>query len=225
MNNLLKFCLAVCLFSLMVACGSGEFREEPSVVFVEPQPEGEDNLAAFPLRLKGKYRGMAENNQLSITDKFIISTSVFEDKIPIVALDSNLRLNGDTITDLKSGEKTKVILQGDSIMRSFTFTDTVFRLNYDNVLRKFRGHYFLNTRYEGENWDVKQLSPEGSRLIIGSIRSQEDIQNLQAISEAPADTSSDMPRRFHLSKKQFRKYLGREGFRDQSIYIRESGLR
>ena len=225
MNKLLKICQAIGLISLLISCGGGEFREEPSVVFVEPQPEGEDNLAAFPARLKGKYRGMAENNQLSITDKFIISTSVFEDKIPIAALDSNLRLNGDTITDLKSGEKTKVILQGDSIMRSFTFTDTVFRLNYDNVLRKFRGHYFLNTRYEGENWDVKQLSPDGSRLIIGSIRSQEDIQNLQSISEAPADTSSDMPRRFHLSKKQFRKYLGREGFRDQSIYIRESGMR
>lgn len=223
MNKLLKICQAIGLISLLISCGSGEFREEPSVVFVEPQPEGEDNLATFPVRLKGKYRGMAENNQLSITDKFIISTSVFEDKIPIAALDSNLRLNGDTITDLKSGEKTKVILQGDSIMRSFTFTDTVFRLNYDNVLRKFRGHYFLNTRFEGENWDVKQLSPEGSRLIIGSIRSQEDIQNLQAISEAPSDSS--LPRRFHLSKKQFRKYIGREGFRDQSIYIRESGLR
>lgn len=223
-HRVFKIIISLASVSLLISCGGGEFREEPSVVFGEPQPAGEDNLPSFPSKLKGKYRGMAEGNELMVTEKFIISTSVVEDKIPVAALDSNLQLNGDTVVDIKTGEKTKVLVQGDSILRSFTFIDTVFRLNYDNVLRKFRGHYFLNTRYEGESWDVKQLSPQGDRLIIGSIRSPEDIQNLQAISESSASDTS-LPRKFSLSKKQFRKYLGKEGFRDQSIYIREGGIR
>ncbi len=166
---------------------------------------------------------MAEGNRLQITEKFIISTAVWHNRIRISDLDSNLRLIGDTITNIKTGEKHRVEVKGDSIYHSLTFIDTLFRLNYDNVLRKFRGHYFLNTRYEGESWEVKKLSPEGNRLIIGSIRSAEDIQTLQTISETPADTI--VPKKFNLSQKQFRKYLGREGFREQSIYTRESSLR
>jgi Holliday junction resolvase len=215
--------LQFALLLLAVSCGSREFSEPPSVVFGEPQPDEVDNEPGFPARLKGKYRSLAEGNLLEISDRFIISTTVLKEKSSISDLDSNLRLNGDTVYDMKTGSKTKVLLQGDSILSSFTYTDTVFRMNYDNVLRKFRGHYFLNTRFEGENWDVKKLSLEKGRLLVSSIRAKEDIEALETITESAADTS--FPRKFNLSKKQFREFLGKDGFRDQSIYIREKGLR
>lgn len=222
MYTIIRF-LQLSLLLLAVSCGSGQFSEPPSVVFGEPQPNGIDNESGFPSRLQGKYRSISDGNVLDISEKTIISTNNFESKIRISDLDSNMKLNGDTVLDLKTGEKTKVLVQGDSILRTYSFTDTVFRMNYDNVLRKFRGHYFLNTRYEGEAWDVKKLSLEKGKLLVSSIREKEDIESLQAITESPADTS--FPRKFNLSKKQFREFLGKDGFRDQSVYIREKGLR
>lgn len=222
-----KFCYAnlllISILPFFFSCGGMEKSETPAVVFSQPQPSEGKNLSEFPRRLKGDYRGMAEGNLLQITDKFIISTAVWNNRMRISDLDSNAQLKGDTITNLKTGEKIKVEVKGDSLFHTMTFIDTLFRLNYDNVLRKFRGHFFLNTRYEGESWEVKKLSPEGNRLIIGSIRSAEDIQTLETISEAPADTI--LPRKFNLSQKQFRKYLGKEGFRDQSVYLREGSKR
>jgi hypothetical protein len=215
--------LQFALLLMAVSCGSGEFSEPPSVVFGEPQPDGIENEPGFPARLQGKFRSLSDGNALEINEKFIISITTADEKIRISELDSSLRLYGDTVLDLKTGQKTKVLLQGDSILSSFSFTDTVFRLNYDNVLRKFRGHYFLNTRYEGEAWDVKKLSLEKGRLLVSSIREKEEIESLQAITESPADTS--FPRKFNLSKKQFREFLGKDGFRNQSVYIREKGLR
>lgn len=211
------------LLLLTVSCGGSSEFESPSVVFGEPQPDGVDNQPAFPSRLQGKYRSISDGNVLEISEKIIVSTNTFESKVKISELDSNLRLNGDTVLDLKTGQKTKVLLLGDSIQSSFSFSDTVFRMNYDNVLRKFRGHYFLNIRYEGEAWDVKKLSLEKGKLLVSSIREKEDIESLQAITESPADTS--FPRKFNLSKKQFREFLGNDGFRNQSVYIREKGLR
>jgi Holliday junction resolvase len=208
---------------LAASCGTGEFSETPSVVFGEPQPAGVDNEPGFPSRLQGKFRSLSDGNVLDISNKFILSTTTLDEKIRISELDSNLQLRGDTVLDLKNGEKTKVLVQGDSIHRSFSFTDTVFRMNYDNVLRKFRGHYFLNTRYEGENWDVKKLSLEKGKLLVSSIREKEEIESLQAITESAADTN--FPKKFNLSKKQFREFLGKDGFRKQSVYIREKGLR
>ncbi len=205
------------------ACGLDEFSEPPAVVFGEPQPAEVENLPEFPARLQGNYRGLAEGNLLEIRNKCIISTSSFEEKILLSELDSNLRLQADSLYDLRSGEKYQVRMKGDTIIRNFSFPDTVFKLNYDNVLRKFKGHYFLNTRLEGENWDVKKLSPEKGRLLIGTIRSGEDIDALQSITETAADTA--FPRKFNLSRKQFREFLGKDGFRQQSIYIREKGLR
>jgi hypothetical protein len=207
----------------LFSCSGGEKFESPSVVFTQPQPAEEKNIPAFPERIMGKYRGVNGENYLQITDKLIINTSVFEFKIKVSELDSNLRLSGDTVINPKTGEKTKVVVKNDSLFQTNSYTDTVFTLNYDNVLRKFRGHYFLNKRFEGESWEVKQLSLDDGQLIIGSIRSPEDIENLSSISESSDDTL--LPRKFNLSRKQFRQYLGKDGFRDRSIYLRETNPR
>lgn len=211
------------LFSALMACGSGDFREPPTVIFGEPQPADIENLPAFPKRIQGQFRGLAEGNILNISDKLIISTSEFDEKMSIASLDSSATLIGDTLVEKSSGKKEKVLIQGDSLVRHFSYSDTVYRINFDNVLRKFKGHYFLNTRFEGENWDVKQLSLEGGKLVLCSIRTKEEIDNLQAITETEGDTS--LPRKFNLSKKQFREFLGKDGFREKSVYIRENGLR
>jgi hypothetical protein len=73
------------LFTALMACGSGDFREPPTVIFGEPQPAEVENLPAFPKRIQGQFRGLAEGNILNISDKLIISTSEFDEKFEVLA--------------------------------------------------------------------------------------------------------------------------------------------
>jgi hypothetical protein len=253
LSNIRTFCnLLVCIAlatPFLVSCGGKGYEEEPpAVVFYEPQPEGDEQLSSFPRSLQGKFRALSEDqvgrnrdygdtismSPISETDEekhfleinkhSIISSTVRISKMRIADLDSGMQMKGDTLVDLRSGNKRKVQVVGDSLFSSETIAaDTIFQIGPDQVLRSFKGFYFLNTRYGEYFWNVRQLSLKGDNLILGTISSPEDIANLKAISDAPDDTIA--PLKINLSKKQLREYLGKEGFRDQKIYIREKASR
>ncbi len=195
------------------------FACEPPVTFNEPQPTDIDNLSKFPKRLQGQYMSLADNSTLSISDKLIQRIYDYDYKIHPNQLDSTTQLSGDTIIDLTTNEKTVIKRDGDSLINHAHYIDTLFQMDYDNVVRKFKGYYFLNTRYDKTSWEVKKIQLEKGQLVISGISTKEDIENLKEITETATDTIP--PYKFTATKKQFKKFIKNDGFSDSETFVRQ----
>ena len=189
----------------------------PPATFSEPQPANTDNLSKFPKRLQGQYLCLADSSTLSVGDQLIQRTYDFDYKLHPNQLDSTSQLLGDTIVDLKTNEKTAVKRDGDSLITHIHYIDTLIQIDYDNVVRKFKGYYFLNTRKDKTSWEVKKMQLSKGQLVISSISSKLDIDKLKEITEAPTDTIP--PYKFTATKKQFKEFIKRDGFSDSEIFI------
>jgi hypothetical protein len=190
----------------------------PAVTFDEPQPANTKDLSKFPNRLKGEYVSLSDNSILRISDKLIERVYDFDTKIHRNELDSTMILRNDTIINLETNEKTFVKKMGDSLMAHIFYTDTLFELNADHILRKMKGYCFLNTRYTEQNWEVKKLSLHRGKLTIGSISAESELETLVEITESPKDTIPPYP--FTATKKQFKKFVKQEGFTDTETFIK-----
>jgi hypothetical protein len=195
----------------LVAC-------EPLVTFTEPQPISTDNLSEFPRRLKGVYLSLSDSSTLSINDNLVQRTYDFDYKVHPNQLDSTARLSGDTLVNFETKEKELIKRDGDSLIFHFHYVDTLFQMDYDNVVRKFKGYYFLNTRYDKTSWSVEKMNLSKGQLIISSISTKDDIENLKEITETALDTVINY--NFTATKKEFKKFVKNDGFSDSEAFVR-----
>ncbi len=196
----------------LIACG-------PSVTFDEPQPAGSENLSKFPRRLQGQYLSLEDFSVLEIGEKLIQRIYDYDYIVHVNELDSTQVLFGDTLINLNTNERTQIRREGDSLIVHIHSVDTVFQLDYDNVVRKYRGYYFLNTRYGKANWEVKKVQLSKGQLTIGSITTKPDIENLKEITETAQDT---VPRyTYTVTTKQFKKFVKSGGFQNSEVFVRQ----
>ena len=195
------------------------FACEPPVTFDEPQPTNIDNLSKFPKRLQGQYLNLTDNSTLIVSDKLIQRIYDYDYKVHLNQLDSAEQLSGDTIINIKTKEKTLIKRDGDSLITHVHYIDTLFQMDYDNVVRKFKGYYFLNKRYDKTSWEVKKIQLTKGQLILSSISTNLDIENLKEITETPQDTVP--PYKFSATKKQFKEFIKNDGFSDSETFIKQ----
>ena len=192
------------------ACG-------PIASFNEPQPPNTNNLSAFPKRIQGQYLSIEDSSILKITVNLICRIYDFDQKMNINQLDSNTVLSGDTIIDNNTKEKTIIKKVGDTLINHIHSIDTLFRLGNTDILRKFKGYYFINTYCGKDCWEVKKIKFKKGRLSISEISSTQDIEKLQEITENFQDTVSF---KFSPTKKQFKEFIKKNGFSDSEVFIR-----
>lgn len=190
---------------------------QPAVTFDKPQPENVKSLTSFPERLQGKYLSADQASILTISDKLITRNYDFYLEQHTDSLGSSYKLLGDTLFDIEKGTKEKIAVNGDAIIQHAHWTDTLFKISERNILKKFKGHYFLNIQYRQNAWEVKKLSLKNGLITISSISEKNDIQKLRDIQRTSADTVSTQ---FVLTRKQFKRFVKSEGFSDQEIFTR-----
>lgn len=210
-NNQLKIIVLYIGLMNVLAC-------QPPVTFTEPQPKNTKNIDGFPPRLQGKYVGVDDQSTLLISEKLIQQIYDYDEKIHQNQLDSNYKFIKDTIVNSITNEKMMFKRLGDSLLTHVLYIDTIFQMDYDNVVRKFKGYYFLNMNYESDGWEVKQLSLSKGQLSINRISAEKDIENLLAITESPQD--SVPPYKFTTTKKQFKQFVQSDGFSTGELFIR-----
>jgi hypothetical protein len=210
--NRIKIITTIIILTSLVACA-------PPVTFNEPQPTNTNNLTEFPNRLQGQYLCIADSSILIIDAKTIQRIYDFEYKIHPSQIDSNSRLSGDTIINLTTNTREIVQRAGDSLVTHINYIDTLFQIDYDNVVRKFKGFYFLNKRLDKESWEVKKIELSKGQLIVSSISSKEDIENLKATTESSQDTVA--PYNFAATKKQFKEFVKNKGFTESEKFLRQ----
>ena len=205
-----KLFLLLAVISTILFCTSCE----SVVTFKEPQPIRTDALSKFPKRIQGNYLSKENTATLTISDNMILETVDYYQK---TKLDSNYKVVADTIVNIARNERHQGKLEGDSILEHIHFIDTLFLISTKQILKKFKGYYFLNSQYENEAWYVKKLSLSKGRLAISDIDSEESINLLREVTETTADTTSY---NFNPTRKQFKKFVRQEGFNNNESYIR-----
>jgi hypothetical protein len=193
------------------------FACEPPVVFDKPQPADVPVLDNFPKRLQGKYLSLNDSSTLVVTEKALIRNYDYDMEVHISQIDSNMQLIGDTLFDLRTNTGSVVTFSGDSIWQHFHETDTLFMIDKLNMLKKFKGFYFVNIHIPPDSWQVKKLELSRGILLMSSINNKEDFDQLKAITESTQDT---MPHMFSPTKKQFKSFVRNEGFRDVEKFVK-----
>ena len=207
-----KFVIAGIIINvfLLYSCSS-------AVTFDKPQPDNIQPLDSFPERLQGKYLSNDKASILTITGALLARNYNFDYKVYKDSIDPSYKLVGDTIIDLENGTKEKIFIKGDTVFQHANRTDTLFNLSQDNILKKFKGYYFLNILYRDSSWEVKKLSLKNGVLTVGNISYKDDIQKLQELTDTKSDTISTP---FILTKKQFKKFVRQNGFSEEEKFIR-----
>jgi hypothetical protein len=207
----LKIIAAIIFLTSLVAC-------EPPITFTEPQPADTKNISNFPKRIKGVYLSLSDSSTLAIQDQLIQRTYDFNYKIHPNQLDSTSKLSDDTLINLITKEREIIKRSGDSLFIHIHHVDTLFIMNYDNVVRKFKSFYFLNMRYNETSWLVQKIQVSKSQLVISSISTPEDLENLMEITATTHDTIGNPT--FTTTKRQFKKFVRNDGFRKDEIFVK-----
>ncbi len=209
----LKKLLIFILLTSFLAC-------EPPIAFSEPQPINKNNLAKFPNRIQGLYLSIKDSSTLSIEKNLIRRIYDYNYKIHPNQLDSTSRIVDNKIINLENNQQIPIKRIGDSLLVNLHYNDTLFTLTKDNVVRKYKGYYFLNERLEKKDWEVKKIRFSKGQMTISSISIKDDIENLKEMTENIKDTieSSNIT----TTKRQFKKFIKNDGFRDKETFIKLS---
>ncbi|HYG39176.1 MAG TPA: hypothetical protein VD908_11180 [Cytophagales bacterium] len=201
--------LTLLIFSILFACG-------PSITFEVPQPPSSNSLNRFPKKLLGHYISENQLSYLTISKNQVLKTYDYDIKLDRDSLDEEYTIKGDSLIEKATGIKQFIKVAGDNIVAHINQVDTLFSLSSKNILKKFRGHYFLNTEYE-DGWSVTKLSFSKGILTFGEINNKEDLDDLSKIVESDLDT---VIYNLKVTRKQFKKFVKEGGFREEEIYYR-----
>jgi hypothetical protein len=126
-------------------------------------------------------------------------------------------LNHDTtFTISMEGVKRQVTTKGDSVFEFEDATDTLFSRQRGDILRRFKGYYFINRPTGKDNWAVTRIARVKNGVAIGQVSMQDDIKNLREITGALSDSGMT----FRPSRKQFRKFLNENGFHHEEGFLK-----
>ena len=193
--------------------------KEPLVSFSEAQPENSKDLNSFPKKLMGKYYNVAENCELEIREKLIVKISTLTDTFHVNELPKSEILRKDSIINTLTSEKNVVTSINDSLFTNFIYKDTLFHINYNSVLIKMKGYYFLNSKMSDANWYVQKLFLKNGQLCINTITSEDEITLLETLTESKKDTTK--PFVLKPTKKQFKAFVKKNGFAEGEVYLKK----
>jgi len=119
-------------------------------------------------------------------------------------------------TEVEDKTKFDISVKNDSAFYHIHYSDKLFLFSRGDILRKFKGHYFLNRERFQNYWSVMKLGVTKNGIVIGTISSEEDINNLKDLTS----TKSDSVYSFKPTKKQLKKFLKENGFQNEERFVR-----
>ena len=203
------------IFTNLFACST----EEPPVTFNEPQPAETSNLSKFPNKLQGNYLSLNDNSLLMISDKLIQRVTTIDQIFHRSELDSNSRLSGDTIIDLKTNSRIVLKRTGDTLHYHGQRIDTLFQIGNTNILRKQNNNLFLSTKHDDESWIIQKINISDDQLLISNISLEMDKESLKTITKLTQDTIP--PFKFAATKKQFTNFINSGGFKATERFVKQ----
>lgn len=195
---------------LLTACGE-------SVRFEVAQPEGVGTQKDFPKRLYGEYVTGNDSSKLLITNGRIIqyTRAAFAEKQDSV--DRVEPRDDSTSVEVNKNFSLNFKVRGDSVFYGWSSYDTLFDAAHGDLLKKYKGFYFLNRRMANHSWEVTTLTPIAGGVTLGAVSGAEDIRKLRNLTNTPSDSIF----LFRPTKEQLQKFLRENGFSEQTTYLRK----
>lgn len=180
--------------------------KEPIVSFEEPQPKCINKLNAFPKKIIGTYYNIENRTELVFPKYSIFKKMIVEDTLKIREIDKNEIIKKDSLFNTVTKEKYRIKRINDTLFSNYIYEDTIFELNKKNILKKFKGYFFLNIRNEKSGfWSGEILNLSKGVLTIKGIETENELDLLQSITETKKDTIK--PFTVKPTKKQFKEFI------------------
>jgi len=201
------------IFVLILVLASCKKEEAFSVdgflfYFESPQPINDSELNSFPSKFKGLYMGK-DSIFIRIEESRILREYYYKFKVHRQKMDS-LRseydlVDGDLITkDTK--DKFKVYKKGDSIELVKKNIDTLFRLSYNQKLKRINGQLVLNTR-DSVFWKIRIISLEKNILRFKDIYLPEDLKKLDSLTAIKGKMLDSLSYLIKPTRREFKNIL------------------
>lgn len=201
--------------------------DDPTVVFMDPQPEGKNDLKSFPARYRGTYIKNDGGSVYIITAGMILQkhedsfAETFEDLIE----EEDFELKGDTLTMKDINIKIPVTRRNDSIFGHIVLYDTIFDINKNNKLRKLGRTYFLNFPSSSYWWVFKLTFDRSGKAYVCDINHEIEMGIIEQYCEIEKDTIKDGTLKKYIlvpDRKELKRILKQETFTDTTEYFRIS---
>lgn len=201
---------AITIFLLIVTLWS---CEDP-IKFEEPQPPNQNDLKRIPKKLRGSYLSTIDSTYLKIDERTIVDWTDIEFMTLVDSLEYEIdstkiiREFANYIEVIDGNVNLNFRLFGDSVLVRGSLRDTLFEISETHILRRFKGHYFLNYKRSDANWKVRRLTLSKKELSFSMVRKPEDIEILKEITEVK-EIKSDSGKLTGYKLKPSRKELKR----------------
>ena len=187
--------------------------------FEVPQPEEQRDEKSIPKKLWGIYLNLEDSSMITIGKGQIVKIVKTSYSGLLSDLDSADRvvIKGDTIfSEVDANLAIDIVTKGDSIFQNMNYADTLFSFSNDNILRKFKGYYFLNKKTGLGTWSVTKLGITKDGIVLGRISNKEDLEKLRELTNAKADTVYN----FRPTKKQLWQFVKDKGFQNEVRFVK-----
>lgn len=201
---------------LFIACLSA--CDATTVTFSETQPSGAPQLGLLPDSLTGTFVDHDNGTLLTVSRSYLITRDTLKDTLSYKALKPYETIRGDTLFNSHTHERYAVRKAGDSLFTGYVFTDTVFDLKKNDVLKADQQQYFLNQPRGDSSWSVQKLTYRNGILNIRRISTKNEVKMMEAITGTKGDTAR--PLRVSPSKEALSEFIKEEGFIQGRTFIR-----
>ena len=222
----MKKTLYILLLIFFVSCGDYEY-----VRFETAQPNGVKESESFSRKVKGEYINCTNSDdKLIISDKLILNSRTFKFKSHRndLEFDSTITVNrniDDELRKLFISEGYEIEINGDTINASQIDIDTVFQISENQVLKKFKGSYFLNFKNDESFWNVSRLNLNKDTLLIGQISPSDTLLRFDFVvkNEEFNDSDSTTTTEYSInpSKREFKKLMKPNSFGECECYYKK----
>ena len=205
------------VLTFFIGCG-------PFIWFKVPQPEGIENLEKFPDEITGKYSSVYDTSTIRIEFDKIIRE--YRENLLMTKIEFREE-TGDSISEDTSFafvDNWDITIEsfGDSVKVFSRKDDELFKISDQQILREYRGYYFLNYKDSNNYWEVKILNLTGDTLEFDHILSNDDIENITSITtvETVQDTTEEFEKHYlKPTKKELKKILKKRSTGDKYVKI------
>jgi len=196
--------------------------------FDEPQPTGDRNENKFKNKYQGNYLSLGDSSILTIDNDKIIQEWNILVKLTKTQIDTTegIKLRDGLLYSKDYEKPFPLKFNGDTAILSYQYNDTIFKLSKDQILRYFKGIYFLNYREPSDIWNVKtmKLDNEGILILNTIYGGEAEIKKIQDMTDVKEITDKEgrivdykvSPTRKEL-KEILKSDLFHEGIRFQKI--------
>jgi hypothetical protein len=197
-----------------------------SLTFKEPQPAGKKNENQFKNKYLGTYLSIDDSMIIHVYKNLIIGEGGEYFEYTKKELDSmtGFKLRNDTLFTPWTDSGMVIAFRYDTICGYKPTVDTIFRISDDNVLRYYKGSYFLNYKNSEKAWTVEKMGfDKNGYLVIARIKVPDEIEKLQEITkveELRSEDSSVVKYTLQPTRKEFKEFLRKGGFMDGERFVK-----